>query len=68
MRPHSLFNSMNTIASLTRTSPEMAEKAVEDLAGLFCASLGHQDEVRLMRSSHSRAVISTLRNCVWAIG
>jgi two-component system, LytTR family, sensor histidine kinase AlgZ len=38
---------MNTIASLTRTSPEMAGKAVKDLAGLFRASLGHQDEVRL---------------------
>jgi two-component system sensor histidine kinase AlgZ len=30
---------MNTIASLTRTSPEQAEAAVEDLADLFRASL-----------------------------
>lgn len=47
IRPHFLFNSMNTIASLTRTSPELAEKAVEDLADLFRASLGHQDSVKL---------------------
>lgn len=39
IRPHFLFNSMNTIASLTRTSPEQAEAAVEDLADLFRASL-----------------------------
>lgn len=47
IRPHFLFNSMNTIASLTHSNPEMAEKAVEDLADLFRASLGHQDKVSL---------------------
>ncbi|MGI8740695.1 MAG: sensor histidine kinase [Gammaproteobacteria bacterium] len=47
IRPHFLFNSMNTIASLTRTSPELAEKAVEDLADLFRGSLGQQDIVTL---------------------
>lgn len=47
IRPHFLFNSMNTIASLTRTDPELAEKAVEDLADLFRASLGHQQQVPL---------------------
>ena len=40
IRPHFLFNSMNTIASLTRSQPEVAERAVEDLAELFRASLG----------------------------
>jgi two-component system, LytTR family, sensor histidine kinase AlgZ len=40
IRPHFLFNSMNTIASLTRTDPKMAEEVVEDLADLFRASLG----------------------------
>ncbi len=45
IRPHFLFNSMNTIASLTHSNPSMAEKAVEDLADLFRASLGHQDKV-----------------------
>ena len=39
IRPHFLFNSMNTIAALTRSSPETAESAVEDLADLFRASL-----------------------------
>ena len=39
IRPHFLFNSMNTIASLTRTAPEKAEAAVEDLADLFRATL-----------------------------
>ena len=39
IRPHFLFNSMNTIASLTRSNPELAEEAVEDLADLLRANL-----------------------------
>jgi len=39
IRPHFLFNSMNTIAALIRTHPENAELAVEDLSDLFRASL-----------------------------
>jgi len=39
IRPHFLFNSMNTIASLTRSDPGRAEEAVEDLADLFRATL-----------------------------
>jgi two-component system sensor histidine kinase AlgZ len=39
IRPHFLFNSMNTIAALTRTDPQGAEQAVEDLADLFRANL-----------------------------
>ncbi len=39
IRPHFLFNSMNTIASLTRSNPGMAEEVVHDLADLFRASL-----------------------------
>lgn len=54
IRPHFLFNSMNTIASLTRTSPEQAEAAVEDLADLFRASL------RDARQFHSLAEELTL--------
>ena len=42
IRPHFLFNSMNTIASLTRSDPALAEQAVQDLADLFRASLGDQ--------------------------
>lgn len=40
IRPHFLFNSMNTIASLIRTDPGLAERAVEDLSDLFRAALG----------------------------
>jgi two-component system sensor histidine kinase AlgZ len=40
IRPHFLFNSMNTIASLVRTDPATAERAVEDLSELFRAALG----------------------------
>jgi len=40
IRPHFLFNSMNTIASLIRTEPVAAERAVEDLSDLFRAALG----------------------------
>jgi two-component system sensor histidine kinase AlgZ len=40
IRPHFLFNSMNTIASLVRSDPVTAERAVVDLADLFRAALG----------------------------
>lgn len=43
IRPHFLFNSMNTIASLIRTRPEQAERTVEDLSDLFRAALGADD-------------------------
>jgi len=39
IRPHFLFNCMNTIASLTRSDAGRAERAIEDLADLFRASL-----------------------------
>lgn len=35
IRPHFFFNCMNTIASLTRKDPALAEQATEDLADLF---------------------------------
>ena len=47
IRPHFLFNSMNTIASLIATDPDAAEKAVEDLSELFRASLQYADLVPL---------------------
>ncbi len=47
IRPHFLFNSMNTIAALTRSNPEQAEQAIEDLADLFRASLKGKDFLRL---------------------
>lgn len=39
IRPHFLFNSMNTIASLTRSNPPKAEEAVEDLSDLLRATM-----------------------------
>jgi two-component system sensor histidine kinase AlgZ len=48
IRPHFLFNSLNTIASLTRSNPELAEEATEDLADLFRGTLADSSyEVRL---------------------
>ncbi len=47
IRPHFLFNSMNTIASLTRSDPATAEHAVEDLSELFRAALAHKPYVPL---------------------
>jgi len=56
IRPHFLFNSMNTIAALIRSQPENAEAAVEDLSDLFRASLSNAqqlvsvaDEMELVR-------------------
>jgi two-component system sensor histidine kinase AlgZ len=44
IRPHFLFNSMNTIASLIRQNPAVAERAVLDLSDLFRAALGAGDD------------------------
>src|SRR6185437_17106039 len=40
IRPHFLFNSMNTVAALVRVDPNAAERTVEDLTELFRAALG----------------------------
>ena len=48
IRPHFLFNSMNTIASLTRSNPRAAEQAIADLSDLFRASLReHREHIAL---------------------
>ena len=44
IRPHFLFNSMNTVAALIRVDPTAAERTVEDLCELFRAALGQHDE------------------------
>ncbi|MFV1983389.1 MAG: sensor histidine kinase [Thiohalomonadales bacterium] len=49
IRPHFLFNSLNTIASLTRIDPARAETATEDLADLFRATL---------KDAHTRIALS----------
>lgn len=47
IRPHFLFNSMNTIANLVHTSPDSAEDAILDLSELFRSSLGKHEFVSL---------------------
>lgn len=56
IRPHFLFNTMNTIACLIRDQPVQAEQAIEDLAELMRVSLNEQkmlhpfkDELSLCR-------------------
>ncbi|MEP5764135.1 MAG: histidine kinase [Halieaceae bacterium] len=44
IRPHFLFNTMNSIASLIGSRPEEAERVVEDLSELFRASLMESNE------------------------
>jgi len=41
IRPHFLFNALNTIASLIRRQPQRAEEAVEDLSDLFRHTLNN---------------------------
>tara|TARA_R110002167_G_scaffold166867_3_gene363917 strand:- start:67 stop:1116 length:1050 start_codon:yes stop_codon:yes gene_type:complete len=43
IRPHFLFNSMNSIASLITIDPQQAEDAVLDLCSLFRATLNNQE-------------------------
>ncbi len=49
IRPHFLFNSMNTIASLTHDEPELAEQSIENLSDLFRASLAAEASVSLQQ-------------------
>ncbi len=56
IRPHFLFNCMNTIASLARSDPPTAERAIEDLSDLLRASLANpphavllEDEIALVK-------------------
>jgi two-component system, LytTR family, sensor histidine kinase AlgZ len=65
IRPHFLFNSMNTIASLTRSKPAVAEQAVQDLADLFRANLSEKrDTITLQEElevAHTYQRIEELR-------
>ena len=45
IRPHFLFNSLNTIASLIPEEPLSAERAIEDLADLFRGSMRRADSL-----------------------
>lgn len=43
IRPHFLFNSINTVVSLIHTNPKMAEHVALDLADLFRAAIETED-------------------------
>jgi len=45
IRPHFVFNSLNIIASLTRSSPARAEHAIEDMADLFRMMLSETENL-----------------------
>jgi len=57
IRPHFLFNSMNTIASLTRSNPKQAEEAVEDLADLLRANLNASEDRTTLKEELEVAAI-----------
>jgi two-component system sensor histidine kinase AlgZ len=52
IRPHFLFNTLNSISSLISVAPDNAEQAVEDLAALFRANL--QSGMSLVRWAEER--------------
>lgn len=60
IRPHFLFNTLNSIASLIEVRPDVAEQAVEDLSELFRASLQENDR--------STTVADELRLCELYLG
>jgi two-component system sensor histidine kinase AlgZ len=45
IRPHFVFNSLNIIASLTRSAPAKAEEAIEDMAHLFRMMLSDNENL-----------------------
>lgn len=47
IRPHFLYNSLNTAASLAHHHPEQSEKVILDLADLFRSALAQRDTVSL---------------------
>ena len=44
INPHFLFNTINTISSLTRTDPEKAREMLRDFAGFYRATLAQDKE------------------------
>jgi len=45
IRPHFLFNTMNVIASLTRSAPAQAETAIENMADIFRTMLADDENL-----------------------
>lgn len=52
IRPHFLFNSMNTIASLVHDQPDQAESAILDLADLFRSTLADPGQITIREELH----------------
>ena len=50
IRPHFLFNSLNTISELTASQPEQAEQAIASLSSLFRASLDEAKNLHTLDS------------------
>jgi two-component system, LytTR family, sensor histidine kinase AlgZ len=50
IRPHFVFNSLNIIASLTRSEPKKAETAIEDMADLFRMMLSEDESMVPMKN------------------
>lgn len=47
IRPHFLFNSLNTVAELIHSDPQAAEQALLNLAALFRAAMASADRISL---------------------
>lgn len=45
IRPHFFFNTLNSVATLIRSDPERAEKAIEDLADIFRVVIKSEQKV-----------------------
>jgi two-component system sensor histidine kinase AlgZ len=50
IRPHFVFNALNIIASLVRSDPDKAEKAIEDMADLIRMMLAEDEQLVPMKN------------------
>ncbi len=76
IRPHFLFNCMNSIVSLIGSDPDRAEHVVEDLSDLFRASLAEPAQVPIKQEialckqymSIEKLRLDTRLDVVWEVG
>jgi two-component system sensor histidine kinase AlgZ len=50
IRPHFLFNCINTVLSMVRADPKRAETALEDMSDLFRMAMAHDDKLVPLKS------------------
>ncbi len=67
IRPHFLFNSLNTAAELTREDPEAAEAALLNLSSLFRAALNAGEASTLKAEIALAKAYIDLERCAWEI-